>query len=135
MITFLLDGQAVGSAQFNSHSVSRALGALGAQFFVDQYNDPTVDPTLYKGFIDNCAATAASMDPSNPVQIRAFEFRPNGSRFLDGVGVPRGSVRIEVSNDMQTFTDAATITADDAGHFEWEDPEAVTHRFYRASSP
>ena len=63
----------------------------------------------------------------------------NGSVVLRGRGVPKGVHRIQASLDLSvgSFIDIATVTADAAGLFQFQDTRAglLTKSFYRVAFP
>ena len=73
-----------------------------------------------------------------PLRILSINGVGNGSVVLRLRGVPKGVHRIQASVDLSvgSFIDIATVTADAAGLFEFQDTRTgLTKSFYRVVSP
>lgn len=75
-------------------------------------------------------ATAASAN------IKRISFRPDHSVQLDLQGTPGAAYRIEISDNLRTWSNLASRTADGSGQFQFIDsPPLPQRRFYRAVWP
>ncbi len=89
---------------------------------------------------DALGATATATVQVTVVEVThklAASFTPAGQPSLNFSGIPYRAYRIQYSEDLQTWSDLATIAADAAGLIVYEDPTTPVpaKRFYKAVSP
>jgi hypothetical protein len=68
--------------------------------------------------------------------MKSIAYRSDGSVLLQLEGTPGATYRIQISQDLQTWTPLTTRTADPSGNFQLIDsPPLPQRRFYRAVWP
>lgn len=109
---------------------------------------PARDPVVFRDPGNQAIPNASGGDGGD---IGAFEFGSaapslkilsftrigNGDVVLQVAGVPNGVHRIQASLDLRfgSFIDIATVTADAAGRFQYQEPVAGLTNFYRVVFP
>jgi hypothetical protein len=69
-----------------------------------------------------------------PARFVAISHEANGHMLLQLEGTPEGTYRIEISSDLQTWSELGSGVARSDGRFEFEDTAPATQtRFYRAA--
>jgi hypothetical protein len=82
------------------------------------------------------AGVAAQVTTAVPPRIKSTEYLPDGSIRLQFQSPANAAYRIEVSDNLRTWTPLTTRTADPSGNFELQDPPPLLpRRFYRAVWP
>jgi len=96
----------------------------------------TVDDLgLESDFSDEVSYTPPVVAVSVPAQLAISE--TTGQIHVTAMAVPGSSHTIEGSDDMTTWVELGSITADSAGRLEFMDAQASDHqkRFYRFKGP